>query len=337
MRRSFICGLAGTALTDQERHFLAQSRPCGVILFKRNCETPEQLRALTADIREIDGDARFPILIDQEGGRVQRLGPPHWRRYPPARLFAAAHGGASEKALAAAYAGARLIAHDLMEAGINVNCAPVLDVPAPGSHEIIGDRAYADEAAAVAAFGRAAAQGFLDGGVLPVIKHMPGHGRAGVDSHFSLPRIEAKLDELTEIDFMPFAALKDMPVAMTAHVLLTALDDSRPASASPTVIAQIIREAIGFDGLLMCDDLSMAALSGSLSERTRAVLAAGCDVALHCNGKMAEMEAVASEASPLAGPALARYDAALARLTAPQAFDLEHAAALLGETLAETA
>ncbi len=336
-RYNFICGLAGTALSERERCFLADARPCGVILFKRNCETGEQLRALTSSLREIDGDANFPILIDQEGGRVQRLGPPYWRRYPPARLFAVMHGGASEKALAAAYAGARLIAHDLGEVGINVNCAPVLDVPAPGSHDIIGDRAYASEAAAVTAFGRAVAQGFLDGGVLPVIKHIPGHGRAGADSHLSLPRIEATIDELTRIDFVPFKALKDLPVAMTAHVLLTAVDAQRPASASPAVIDGVIRGAIGFDGLLICDDLSMGALSGGLAERTRAVLDAGCDAALHCNGNMTEMEAVASQSAPLSGLALARYEKALSCLGTPKEFDKEHAAALIGETLAETA
>jgi beta-N-acetylhexosaminidase len=330
---AFICGLAGPHLTDAERYFLRERRPCGVILFRRNCETPEQVASLTFSLRGVFGDADYLICIDQEGGRVQRLTEPHWPKRPPARAYCSACGGATGQALDAAYWGARLIAADLRNVGVNVNCAPVLDVPAPGAHDIIGDRAYGENADTVAAFGRAVAQAHLDGGVLPVIKHIPGHGRANADSHFNLPVITAPLSDL-EADFAPFAALRDAPLAMTAHVLMTAIDADSPASASPRVIRNVIRERIGFDGLLMCDDVSMRALSGSIGDRTRAVLAAGCDVVLHCNGDMAEMTEVAENAPALQGDALSRFEAARARLNPPQ--DLDHAAAeaRVAETLA---
>ncbi|MDX2265824.1 MAG: beta-N-acetylhexosaminidase [Hyphomicrobiales bacterium] len=327
---AFICGLAGPQLSDREARLLAEARPCGVILFKRNCETPDQVRALTSAIRDAFGDSRYPILIDQEGGRVQRMGPPHW----PARPAAALLGAAGVAGVEAAYWSARLIAQDLLAAGVNVNCAPVLDIPAPGAHGVIGDRAYGEMARHVAAFGRAVAQGYLDGGVLPVIKHIPGHGRAGADSHFDLPVVETPFDELTDTDFEPFRALAHMPLAMTAHVLFSAIDATAPASASPTLIAEVIRGHIGFDGLLMCDDVSMQALSGSIAERTRAVLAAGCDAALHCNGDFDEMLAVADAAGALSGAALDRYLAALARLQPPFPLDVKAAEARVAETLA---
>lgn len=335
--RAFICGLEGTALSSFERGFLRETGPCGVILFKRNCETPGQVYSLSQSIRELFGDARYFILTDQEGGRVQRLGPPHWRRYPAGGVFAAVYQSAPEKALEAAYALSRLIAADLRAVGVNVNCAPVLDVPVPGAHDIIGDRAYGSDPATVAVFGRAVAQGYLDGGILPVIKHIPGHGRANADSHVSLPVIKAPLDELRTTDFAPFKALRDMPMAMTAHVLIDCLDVRAPASASETVIQNIIRGEIGFDGVLMCDDLSMGALSGDLAGRTRAVLAAGCDVALHCNGKLKEMQVVADASPPLHAQALERFERAASRLDGERDYDLAAAHAILSETLAEWA
>lgn len=332
--RAFICGLSGGTLTPAETEFLAGWRPCGVILFKRNCETPEQVRALTGAVRQAVGASDdYPILIDQEGGRVQRLGPPHWPHYPPGRPFGDASAAEPDAALGAAYAGARLIAADLAALGITVNCAPVLDVPVPGAHDVIGDRAYGTAATTVSALGAAVVRGYLDGGVLPVVKHIPGHGRAKCDSHLALPEIGAPLDELMATDFQPFMALNRAPLAMTAHVLLKAVDPRVPASGSAKVIGEIVRGLIGFDGLLMCDDLGMGALSGTMEERTRAVLDAGCDVALHCNGGLEEMRAVA-EASPLLeGAALARYEAALAQLRQPKPFDTERAWALLRETL----
>lgn len=333
--KAFISGCAGARLSSEEKRFFAAERPCGLILFRRNCETPEQTRALTDEFRDALGGEPAFVLIDQEGGRVQRLGPPNWRRYPPARNFGLLYQRDPETGLAAARQCARLMAQELHAAGINVDCAPVLDVPFPGAHEIIGDRAFAASPAPVAALARAVAEGLMDGGVLPVIKHIPGHGRAQADSHVSLPVIAAPLADLERIDFKPFAELSSLPLAMTAHVLIPELDADRPASASPRIIKEIIRDCIGFDGLLMCDDVSMGALSGSIRERTEAVLAAGCDLALHCNGDIAEMAQVASASPELAGEAARRFDAALARLAPPRQFDAPAALALLDEALAE--
>ncbi len=335
--RALISGCESIQLTDGERGFFRETRPCGLILFKRNCQDAGQIRRLAIDFREAVGDARALVLIDQEGGRVQRLAPPEWRRYPPGRSFGELHARDPLKGLEAARLGARLIARDLASLGINVNCAPVLDVPAQGAHDIIGDRAYGIAVAEVAALGRAVAQGYLDGGILPVIKHIPGHGRAEADSHASLPVIRASRAELSATDFAPFRALNDMPLGMTAHILIPAIDPAAPASASPIIIEDVIRREIGFDGLLMCDDLGMGALSGTMQDRARAVLSAGCDVALHCGGNFAEMEAVASVAPELSGDAARRFDAALAHLVAPRPFDEARATALLGEVLGEIA
>jgi beta-N-acetylhexosaminidase len=332
-RRAFITGCQSHWFTDRERALFAETRPCGLILFKRNCDTPEQIARLTADFREAVEDEHALVLIDQEGGRVQRLGPPHWRRYPPGLRFGEFSIREPGLGLEAARLVARLIARDLTSLGINVNCAPVLDVPAPGAHDIIGDRAYGTAPDAIAALGRAVAEGYLEGGVLPVVKHIPGHGRAAADSHVSLPVIAASRAELAATDFMPFKALADMPLAMTAHVLIPAIDPDAPASASAAIIGDIVRGEIGFDGFLMCDDLGMGALSGGMAKRTRAVLAAGCDAALHCSGIFAEMEAVASASPELSGDAARRFAAARARLTPPQAFDEARAEALLGELL----
>jgi beta-N-acetylhexosaminidase len=312
--RACIVGCSGPELTSAEKAFFRDARPWGFILFKRNIDSPEQVRGLTEALRETIGIADAPILIDQEGGRVQRMGPPHWRRYPPGRAYSRADGGEPLLQRELARLGARLIAHDLLSVGINVDCLPVLDVPVPGAHDIIGDRAYAEEPAAVAVLGRAAAEGLLAGGVLPVIKHMPGHGRAGADSHEALPVVRASRTELEEVDFEPFRVLADMPLAMTAHVVYTAVDPDAPATTSRTVMDEVIRGSIGFDGLVMSDDLSMKALSGSLRERAAAALAAGCDIALHCNGKLDEMQAVADAAPILSGRAQQRAEMALARL-----------------------
>jgi beta-N-acetylhexosaminidase len=335
--RAFISGCEATRLTASERAFFRDTRPCGFILFKRNCEDADQIRALIGDFRKAVDDSSAMVLIDQEGGRVQRLVPPLCRRYPSARRIAALHGTDAGKGLEAARSGARLIARDLADLGITVNCAPVLDVPVPGAHDIIGDRAYGGTADAIAALGRAVAEGYLEGGILPVIKHMPGHGRAVVDSHASLPVITATRGELRGTDFVPFRALNDMPIGMTAHILIPDIDRLAPASASPKIIQEVIRGDIGFDGLLLCDDLGMGALAGTMQERARAVLDAGCDVALHCGGNFEEMTAVAAVAPELAGEAARRFAAARARIAAPQPFDEARAHVLLGEVLGEIA
>lgn len=319
--RAFISGCAGVSFSAEEEAFLAQANPWGLILFRRNIGTPDEVRALTDRFRDIAGRADAPVLIDQEGGRVQRMGPPHWPRYPAARRYCAIPDGAALSRTAALRLAGRVMADDLRKAGITVNCAPVLDVPAPGSHDIVGDRAFGDSAGAVALHARAFAEGLLAGGVLPVIKHMPGHGRARADSHVELPVVEAGRAELEAEDFAPFRALFDMPLAMSAHVVFTALDPERPATVSPKVVEEIMRGHMGFDGLIMSDDLSMQALSGSLRERAEATFAAGLDMALHCNGNLEEARQVAEAAPLLAGRALQRAEAALGRLGASSDFD----------------
>jgi len=319
-----ILGCAGTSLSADEGALFRDVQPWGFILFARNIATPGQVRRLTDDLRACVGRADAPILIDQEGGRVQRLGPPHWRRYPPAQAYGRLPADDLVLRREITRLGARLMAHDLAALGINVDCVPVLDVPSPDGHEIIGDRAYADAPDEVAQLGRAAAEGLIAGGVLPVIKHIPGHGRARADSHLHLPVVETGLGELTDRDFAPFRALSDMPMAMTAHVVYAAIDPKAPATTSRKLISRVIRGAIGFDGLLMSDDLSMKALSGEFTDRARAALAAGCDMLLHCNGDMREMQAVLAGAQLLAGKARARAAAAMARLPrAVEPFDAE--------------
>jgi beta-N-acetylhexosaminidase len=304
MTRAFVCGCSGVALTREEHDFLRESAPFGLILFKRNVESPDQVRALVDSFRACVGDANAAVLVDQEGGRVQRLGAPRWRVYPAAARFAALDLPFERKAKLVRLAGA-LIGQDLDRLGISIDCAPVLDVPVEGSHSVIGDRAYGRDAQLVGKLGRVAALGLIDGGVLPVMKHIPGHGRANVDSHFDLPVVTAPLESLTQTDFLPFAANADLPIAMTAHVVYTALDPDQPATLSARVI-DYIREEIGFAGLLLSDDLSMQALRGSLRARTEAAFAAGIDIALHCNGDLAEAAAVATAAPVLAGQSLAR-------------------------------
>lgn len=320
---AFISGCSGPVLSTAERDFFARTNPWGLILFKRNCETPEQLKRLTGDFRDAVGRKNAPVFIDQEGGRVQRLGPPSnaWRRYPAARAYGDAFNASALAGLRAARNLGRLMAEDLIAAGITANCVPVLDVPQPGAHEIVGNRAYSDRIEAIMALARAHAAGFADGGVLPVIKHIPGHGRARADSHLELPVVDATRAELEAVDFPPFAAMADAPMAMTAHVVYTAIDKTAPATLSRKVISSVIRKQIGFRGLLMTDDLSMKALTGSYAEKTRGALDAGCDIVLHCNGDMAQMEEVAAAAGALKGKALSRARAALKAARKPQPFD----------------
>ncbi len=327
--RAFICGCAGVALSADEIAFIRQWRPWGLILFKRNIGAPADVAALTARFREIVGRADAPVLIDQEGGRVQRMGPPHWPKYPPAAAFAGIGG------VEVARDAARLMANDLRAVGVTVDCLPVLDVPAPDGHQIIGDRAYGPTPAVVAEFGRAVAEAMLAGGVLPVIKHIPGHGRALADSHLELPVVHASRAELEATDFAPFRALADMPVAMTAHVVYTALDPAGPATTSARVVADIIRGHIGFDGLLMSDDMSMKALGGSFGERAAATFRAGVDLALHCNGDLGEATAVAEVAPILGGRSLERAERALSLIAGPHvATNLVDARARLDSAIA---
>ncbi len=260
---------------------------------------------------------------------MQRLGPPEWRKYPTARAYAELYQKKPGEALDAAHGVTRLMAADLHEVGINVDCAPVLDVPEPGSHDIIGDRAYGDNPQTIIALARVVADALLEGGVLPVIKHIPGHGRARADSHKALPVIEASLEELTASDFRPFKALNDLPLAMTAHVVLKALDEDAPASVSALIMDKVIRSSIGFEGLVMSDDLDMAALKGTLPQRAKGVISAGCDVVLHCSGNLCDAMEVADAVPVLKGRALARYQAALARLNEPVPFDEKRAIVML--------
>ena len=312
MSSAVIFGCLGHTLSEAERAFFAETRPWGFILFRRNVDTPDQVRALVDALRASIYDPNAPILIDQEGGRVQRLGPPHWPKYAPGSAYLRA-AKTPAKARELVRLGARLMAHDLKALGINVDCVPVLDVPVPGSHDIIGDRAYAQDPQVVAQLGRAAAEGMLAGGVLPVIKHMPGHGRAFADSHKALPVVHADLATLDAWDFVPFKALSDMPIAMTAHVVFDAIDPKKPVTISKKAI-RFMRRHLGFKGLLLSDDLTMQALSGTLTERAEAALKAGCDVVIHWNGDMDEMKAVAEGVGKLKGKSRRRADAAMARI-----------------------
>jgi beta-N-acetylhexosaminidase len=323
-----ILGCAGLSLSSEEKAFFRDAAPWGFILFKRNVESPDQVRRLTDELRATVDRPDAPVLIDQEGGRVQRLGPPHWRRYPPGRAYGELSANDPLLRREITRLGARLLAHDLAALGINVDCVPVLDVPVEGAHDVIGDRAYAKSPDGVATLGRAACEGLIAGGVLPVIKHIPGHGRAMADSHLDLPVVETGYDELDRWDFAPFRVLSDMPMAMTAHVVYTAVDPRRPATTSKKAMREVIRGAIGFDGLVMSDDLSMKALGGEFADRARLSLAAGCDVVLHCNGDMAEMRAVMAGTRALSGQALRRAKAALGRIVrVPEPFDVDEARA----------
>jgi beta-N-acetylhexosaminidase len=319
--RAFITGISGPELSSAEREFIRAERPWGFILFKRNIDTPVQVARLVRELRETIGHPQAPVLIDQEGGRVQRLGPPHWPVYPPGAVFGVLYDIAPALGLEAARLSARLIAADLVDVGVSVDCLPLADVPVAGADAVIGNRAYGTEPAKVAAIGRAVTDGLEQGGILPVLKHIPGHGRATADTHFKLPVVDTPRVELERVDFAAFQPLADLPMAMTAHVVFSALDPAQPATTSATIIQQVIRGVIGFQGLLMSDDVSMNALAGSIAERTRALFAAGCDMVLHCNGKLDEMREVVAETPELSGKALDRATRALASARAPQPFD----------------
>jgi len=314
MTSAVIFGCAGPQLDAAEAAFFREMQPLGFILFARNVVDPVQLRRLTSDLRASIDQPDAPILIDQEGGRVRRMRPPHWREIPAPGIFgalAARDLAAAERAVALNH---RLMAAELRDVGITVDCAPLLDIRFPGAHDVVGDRSFGSDPVLIAKLGRIAADALLDGGVMPVIKHIPGHGRAMVDSHLDLPRVTEKHAALAASDFQPFVALKDLPWGMTAHLVYEAIDPDHPATLSRKVIGEVIRGEIGFDGLLLTDDLSMKALKGSFTERAAGSLAAGCDVVLHCNGDMSEMRQVAAGLSPLSAAAKARYERGQARL-----------------------
>jgi len=333
--KALILGCSGPVLSDEEEALFSDTQPWGLILFKRNIVEHQQLAALCARFREIVGRQDAPVLIDQEGGRVQRMGPPHWPKYPAARRYLEAANGDVQRASELARLGSRLIARDLKAVGISVDCMPVLDCPIQGADNAIGDRAYATQPEIVAQIGRAAAEGMLEGGVLPIVKHMPGHGRAMVDSHFALPVVKESFKALKTTDFLPFRSLRDFPIAMTGHIVFEAIDPTQPATTSKTVIEDVIRGHIGFDGLLLSDDMSMKALSGEFKDRTKALYAAGCDIALHCNGVMEEAASVASAAIELEGASLNRAERALSYLRQPlKPFDPVEASEILHAALA---
>jgi beta-N-acetylhexosaminidase len=322
--KSFISGCEGTSLSKAEREFFAKANPWGLILFQRNCNSSAQITALTADFREAVGRKDAPVLIDQEGGRVQRMSPtanPEWRKYPSAARFGALYKSCPLHALRAARNVGRLMAEDLESVGITVNCLPVLDLPQADGHAIISDRAYDTTPEIILALSRAHVAGFYDGGVLPVMKHIPGHGRATVDSHKELPRVMSSRAQLEATDFRTFAGFADCPMAMTAHVVFDVIDKHNPITLSKRAIRDVIRKQLGFNGLLMTDDLSMKALSGSFAEKTAAALEAGCDMVLHCNGVLSEMQQVAEAALPLEGKAMSRAKAALKLRRKPQRYD----------------
>ncbi len=334
MRCPAIFGVEGQALSVKEAKFLEETKPFGFILFARNIDNPDQVKNLVADLKAtLHGDPCL-VLIDQEGGRVARLRPPYWPDYPAGVRFGERYDADPAASLTAMRLNSRLIAADLNELGINVDCLPVLDVPVEGGHDVIGDRAYSTNPDVVTALARAACDGLLEGGVLPVIKHIPGHGRAMADSHKELPRVDATLEELRETDFAPFKALADIPLGMTGHMLFTALDEHESVTTSRRIVAGIIRGEIGFDGLLMSDDLNMEALAGTLGERAARAQAAGCDVALHCNGDFEQMKQVAGALAPPSEKTLQRFERALECLQAPQEIDLAEARAERDQRLA---
>ena len=331
--RAFITGLSGLTVTASERAFLREAQPWGLIIFKRNVNTPTQVTELAQSFRDIVG-WHAPVLVDQEGGRVQRLGPPHWPAYPAGAVYGALYDRDRAGALATCRLAGRLIANDLNVLGLDVDCLPLADVLNPGADPVIGDRAYGSEPGKVSAVAGAIAEGLLAGGVLPVVKHLPGHGRATADSHFRLPVVDTDRATLETTDFAAFRPLNRLPLGMTAHVVFSAIDPDAPATTSATMVREVIRGFIGFQGLLMSDDVSMKALSGTIAERSRAAFAAGCDVVLHCNGDLAEMTQVADAAPPLAGEAAQRAEAALAQRKAPEEFDVDAARKIFTQMVA---
>lgn len=332
-----VLGCSGPTLTADERDFFRDADPLGFILFGRNCKNPKQVRTLVDNLRKAVRREDAPVLIDQEGGRVARLAPPHWHAAPPMARFGELARRSSAKATEAVWLNARLIAADLHDLGITVDCAPVLDVPHRDAHEVIGDRAAGTSADIVMLVGGAFADGLMEGGVLPVIKHMPGHGRATADSHHGLPVVSTPVTELASTDFPPFRALADLPWGMTAHVLYTALDEFEPATMSESIIKTVIRDHIGFDGVLITDDLSMKALSGSLASRVKTALKAGCDVVLHCNGDMEEMQEVVDACRSLSLKSQGRIERAEAMRRAAAPLDRKMASARLAELFEDQA
>ena len=332
--RAFITGLAGLTISANERTFLRDAQPWGLIIFKRNVSTPVQVTELVQSFRDTLG-WEAPVLVDQEGGRVQRLGPPHWPVYPPGARYGALYDREPASGIAAARLAGHLLAADLRSLGIDVDCLPIADVPVADGDEVIGDRAYGSEPGKVAAIAKAIAEGLQLGGVLPVLKHLPGHGRATADSHHRLPVVDTDRATLEATDFAAFRPLAGLPLGMTAHVVFSAIDPVAPATTSVTMVRQVIRGSIGFQGLLMSDDISMKALSGTIAERSRASLAAGCDVVLHCNGELSEMAAVASEAPELSGDSAKRADTALAARSAPEEFDADAARKVFTQMVAD--
>src|SRR5260221_4118408 len=331
---AFITGLAGLTISANERTFLRDAQPWGLIIFKRNVSTPVQVTELVQSFRDTLG-WEAPVLVDQEGGRVQRLGPPHWPVYPPGARYGALYDREPASGIAAARLAGHLLAADLRSLGIDVNCLPIADVPVADGDEVIGDRAYGSEPGKVAAIAKAIAEGLQLGGVLPVLKHLPGHGRATADSHHRLPVVGTDPATLAATAFAAFRPLAGLPLGMTAHVVFSAIDPVAPATTSVTMVRQVIRGSIGFQGLLMSDDISMKALSGTIAERSRASLAAGCDVVLHCNGELSEMAAVASEAPELSGDSAKRADTALAARSAPEEFDADAARKVFTQMVAD--
>ncbi len=337
--RAFITGLSGPVITADELSFLRDAQPWGLIVFKRNVEDPQQLLKLTQNFRDAVG-RNAPVLVDQEGGRVQRLGPPHWPSYPAGAAYGRIYDRDKAMGLAAARLGAGLIAADLRAVGIDVDCLPLADIPVEGSDPVIGDRAYGTTPGKVAALAGAVADALLAGGVLPVLKHLPGHGRANSDSHLKLPVVTADRATLEKTDFAAFRALAGLPLGMTAHVVFSAIDPVAPATTSAIMVGKVIRQFIGFSGLLMGDDVSMGALSGTIAERARASLQAGCDMVLHCNGNLSEMKEVAGAAPVLEGQAADRAQAALDRRITPHPADIaamrRDFAKLMGAATGET-
>lgn len=331
--RAFITGLAGLTISANERAFVREAQPWGLIIFKRNVKTPSQVLELVRSFRDVAG-WEAPVLVDQEGGRVQRLGPPQWPAYPAGVRYGELYDREPAAGLAAARLAGHLIAADLKPLGIDVNCLPLADMPVAGGDPVIGDRAYGTEPAKVAAIAGAVAQGLQAGGVLPVLKHLPGHGRATADSHHRLPVVDTDRATLEATDFAAFRPLAGLPLGMTAHVVFSAIDPVAPATTSVTMVRDVIRGFIGFQGLLMSDDVSMKALSGTLAERSRAAFAAGCDVVLHCNGDPGEMAAVAGQAPALEGAAAQRADAALAQRSGPEEFDVDAARKIFTQMVA---
>ena len=334
--KAFTAGCLGYSLTADEIAFYRDERPWGFIIFLWNIDEPAQVQDLCASFRDAVGDPNAPILIDQEGGRVRRLQPPHWQNYPSAAALADLYKDNPEDSIRAVWLMSRLHAFDLLKLGVTINCLPVLDVQLPSAHDSIGDRSYGRDPHMVAKLGRAACDGLLAGGVMPVIKHMPGQGRSKLDSHLELPVVEATLAELEASDFIPFKALSDVSMAMTAHIVYQDLDPNCPATTSSMIISQIIREKIGFDGLLMSDDVSMNALSGDCGERSKSVFDAGCDVVLHCNGKMDEMQLVAENSPELSGKSLERAINAMKGVGQCDASDEQALRAEFAELVAKT-